>query len=60
MNTVTNQMMLYQKENDEIFDRFSDVILELPFTLTHPMPDTPSTRTNSYRSSVAEDPIIPR
>lgn len=39
---------------------FSDIILELPFTLTHPMPDTPSTRTNSFRSSVADDPIIPR
>lgn len=37
----------------------NDVILELPFTLTHPMPDSPSTRTNSYRSSVADDPIIP-
>ncbi|XP_061194129.1 beta-arrestin-1-like [Saccostrea echinata] len=36
----------------------SDVVLELPFTLTHPIPDHPS-RTSSFRSSVADDTLIP-
>lgn len=56
---LISSTIVHQREN-EIFVCFSDVILELPFTLTHPMPDSPSTRTNSYRSSVADDPIIPR